>query len=349
MKREGYTLVEILVVVLIIGILISLTLPAINAARAAARRMQCQNNLKQFGIAFAAHETTYNGYPPTRSSNGKSSWSLALLPFMEQGNIWAKYDQSKTYCTGKTNQMLMRQRMPLFQCPATPLPDRLQYLTSGNACAYVPDETGISADGNAQGTCTDYYTHHKGISVPISGKIVSRGNPLAGFDSITPQADITDGVSNTIVLNEMAGRPNRWAAGKRDTAFEPSGVAAVAGTGQCGNQPFWCSWGGCASQVLNIWDATGQKAFNAANFSSTYFQKAINATNDGVYSFHPGGSNSLFMDGSVKFISEMILPDVFLSLNTKDGGETFQVTDMDKRQLSDIYPDKVDPTGLGRF
>ncbi len=343
--RKAFTLIELLVVIVIIGILVSLTMPALNMARSAARKIQCTNHLKQFGLAFAGYEAHNGGYPPTRSSNKRSSWTLALLDYLELGNVASAYDETKTFVEGEKNQELMRKRIPLFQCPATPLPDRLQYLTGGNTATKVADATGIStgdAAGYAQGTCTDYYTHHKSIYMP-DGRTCT--NPLAGFESITPVGDITDGLSNTIVLDEMAGRPNRWAVGKRDIDYN-SGSSTKAG--ECGNQPYWCSWGGCASNTLAAWDERGQNAFSAANNTKDYCVRVVNATNDGVYSFHPAGANSLFLDGSVKFISQLVIPDVFLAMSAKDSGKAFTLGDLEKRTLSELYPKKVDPTGLGR-
>lgn len=344
--RKGFTLIELLVVIVIIGILVSLTMPALNAARAAARKIQCTNNLKQFGLAFANFEAHNGGYPPTRSSNKRSTWSLAMLDYLELTQISAQYDDSKTFTQGENNQLLMRKRVPLFQCPATPLPDRTQYLSADNASTKVADATGLSSDGYAVGTCVDYFTHHKGFTGPDivgGGTSKSYSNPLAGFESITPITDITDGLSNTIVLDEMAGRPNRWARGKRDSTHVSS---ATGKAGEVSNQPYWASWGGCTSQQLRFWDESGQVSFQTTATKENLVG-VINATNDGVYSFHPAGANALFLDGSVKFLSEMIIADVFCFLSAKDSGLPFTLSDAEVRSFASLYP-QGDPTSLGR-
>ncbi len=92
-KPQGFTLVELLVVIAIIGILVGLLLPAVQAAREAARRMQCQNNLKQLGLALHMHHDTYKYFPYLRSGGGQNrhTWAIQLLPFMEQANLFQTY------------------------------------------------------------------------------------------------------------------------------------------------------------------------------------------------------------------------------------------------------------------
>ena len=353
-SRKAFTLIELLVVILIIAIIAALALPAVNMARSAARKLQCTNHQKQFGLAFANYEAHHGGYPPSRGSTGRNSWSLALLEYLELPQIAAEYDRDNPFWKGKKNQLLMRKRIPIFQCPATPKPDRLQFITNTNSPVKIADETGIETDARA--ACTDYYVHHQAVP-SIDGKSpgsypLGAGGPTgAAGERLTPASDIVDGPSNTIVMNEMAGRPDRWAAGKRDKTYYR---ASATVEGECGNQPYWCSWGGNASNMLHVWDVDGQYRYDASNSTygtKKYWAKVVNATNDGVYSFHPGGSNSLFLDGSVKFVSEFIIPEVFIALLTKDGSEPFTLSDMEVRNVSLLYPDysvNGDPTGLGR-
>lgn len=341
MVRRAFTLIELLVVIVIIGILTSLTMPALNAARAAARKIQCTNNMKQFGLAFSNFEAHNNGYPPSRTRLGGASWTLALLDYLELRNISSDYDKTKEFWDGVDNQLLMRKRVPLFQCPATPKPDRLQNLTSGTTTT-VADVTTTSAR-NAQGTCTDYYVHMGGVTL-LDGRVFS--NPLNSMccqRTLTPVADITDGLSNTIVMDEMAGRPERWADGKRDLAYT-GGSSTKAG--ECGYLPYWCTWGGNAVLRLSPYSEDGQVAWLDSKTKANC-AKMVNATNDGVYSFHSAGANALFLDGSVKFVSDRVLPDVYLAMSAKDSGQSFTLADLEKTSISALYP-KGDPTGMGR-
>ncbi|HZN35700.1 MAG TPA: DUF1559 domain-containing protein, partial [Pirellulaceae bacterium] len=93
--RAGFTLVELLVVIAIIGVLVALLLPAVQAAREAARRSSCQNNLKQIGLATHNFHDVYNQLPPLRVNNNRATWFVLIMPYMEQENIerlW-RYDQ----------------------------------------------------------------------------------------------------------------------------------------------------------------------------------------------------------------------------------------------------------------
>ena len=127
-KRAGFTLVELLVVIAIIGILVGLLLPAVQAAREAARRMQCSNNLKQLGLAFHNYESTHKSFPsayyvwqPAPPYNVQSGM-LGLLPFMEQAPLYAQYDYrftpSTTYggAIGAANVNVISKVLPMFVC-----------------------------------------------------------------------------------------------------------------------------------------------------------------------------------------------------------------------------------------
>src|SRR5687767_15209474 len=92
--RSGFTLVELLVVIAIIGVLVALLLPAVQAAREAARRMHCGSNMRQVGLALQNYHDTYGYLPPRSFTNPDRNWMLLILPFMEGGNIYDKYDHT---------------------------------------------------------------------------------------------------------------------------------------------------------------------------------------------------------------------------------------------------------------
>lgn len=348
MVRKAFTLIELLVVIVIIGILVSLTMPALNAARAAARKIQCTNNMKQFGLAFANFEAMNGGYPPSRTRLGGASWTLALLDFLELRNISADYDKSKEFCDGVDNQLLMRKQVSLFQCPATPKPTRLQNLTKALDTP-VTDVTSSTSTTNAQGTCTDYYVHMGNIT-QIDGRTFSPPlNSQCCQRILTPVSDITDGLANTIIMAEMAGRPERWADGKRDSTFNSSFAYSSSGStkdGECANRPWWSTWGGNAVLQLSAFSDDGQTPWLDSKTKENC-TKIVNATNDGIYSFHPSGANALFLDGSVKFVSERVIPDVYLAMSAKNSGEPFTLADLEITVFSSLYR-TGDPSSMGR-
>src|SRR5438067_525643 len=116
-ERRGFTLVELLVVIAIIGVLVALLLPAIQAAREAARRSSCQNNLRQIGIAFQNFHDTNNAFPPLRIAGGDgwaSCWVL-VMPFMEQGSLFTNFDLTKRFSQQTTNAQ--QTSIKAYYCP----------------------------------------------------------------------------------------------------------------------------------------------------------------------------------------------------------------------------------------
>jgi len=119
---RGFTLVELLVVITIIGILIALLLPAVQAAREAARRMQCTNNLKQFGLALHNYHLTHKVFPYGAGGGGTWwSWSALILPFIEQNAIYDQIDFDKPYnAVHPVNNDVMKNFIAAYQCPSAP-------------------------------------------------------------------------------------------------------------------------------------------------------------------------------------------------------------------------------------
>ena len=119
-NRPAFTLVELLVVIAIIGVLVSLLLPAIQAAREAARRTSCNNNMKQIALATIMYETQYKVYPPAYISSPAHSFLTFILPNLEQGAIYDRYDWKQSWSSA-ANQPATQNDIAAFECPSAPL------------------------------------------------------------------------------------------------------------------------------------------------------------------------------------------------------------------------------------
>jgi len=291
LRNRGFTLVELLVVIAIIGILVSLLLPAVQAAREAARRLQCINNLHQIGIALHNYENTYGTFPygvslfnvggpgyPIRSG---WAWSAVILPYME-GN--AKYDRIN-FDFGYSqpqNKRAIKTRFVFYHCPSAPPPI---WVDCCGAIAGINDTGSTNYGGIA--------THRNDVDYASSVGANQWNTPddtvetgilhVAGLHKIR---EVTDGLSKTLMVGELVYNENDpW----RDS-YGPGYVSGMWANGNSLNTGF------------------------GINDEYTYRKRSI-------YSEHPGGANFLFGDGHVQFISETIPQGVLAALTTRAGGE----------------------------
>ncbi len=225
--RKGFTLVELLVVIAIIGILVGLLLPAVQAAREAARRMQCSNNLKQIGLALHNYESAHRTFPPSSIMTGwccsapsGATWGLFLLPFLEQSNLANQYDfkefsdapPGRIAPTGGPNEFVATQTLAAYTCPSDVNTQTLVFPASGpgSGVQYAPSSyravNGASSRGGGWMDSNDrqaWAMQNRGVLYTVAGDHAGRMNPIAGLNTEPSKiGDITDGTSNTMMVGE---------------------------------------------------------------------------------------------------------------------------------------------------
>jgi prepilin-type N-terminal cleavage/methylation domain-containing protein len=307
--RRGFTLIELLVVIAIIAILIGLLLPAVQKIREAANRMKCANNMKQLGLGLHNYQTTNGFFPPGAVTNSTSvaatqtrqklgittpsfhSWSVFLLPYIEQDNLYRLYNLNANWYD-PVNQKVRETPLALMVCPSTPGgTNRFAQKTVGGVS--VRAAAGDYAPDNA------YSTTLEGLGL-VDPTVNPNGVLQVNVAYSVPE--VADGTSNTSVLAEDAGRPARWRAGKQ--------VSATSGTD-----------GGWADRD-NEYITHGFTADGVSSPGPCH----TNCTNDNeVYSFHAGGANHVFADGSVHFVKASMDIRLFVKLLTRAGDDV--VTD----------------------
>jgi prepilin-type N-terminal cleavage/methylation domain-containing protein/prepilin-type processing-associated H-X9-DG protein len=336
----GFTLVELLVVITIIGILIALLLPAVQAAREAARRLQCSNNLKQIGLALHNHHSAYGRFPPggaedqppfgqaTGGVNANmwgSSWMVYLLPYMELNNIYDRWDFSGKPPGGSgafnnTNLSLIR-GLPMsgYYCPTSPLPQFCTTISTNSTVAgTVAAVHFVGISGAAGGLITGF--NETRTNKLQAGGIISGGGVLFPNSQVS-FSEIKDGSSNVLVVGEQsdwitdingvqqdwrASQPWGWLIGVRSMTQPPSF-----------NSP---DPDNRSSNQITIWYPINRKTGWADNVVGTGVGAYVGA-NTPLNSAHPGGINALMGDGSVMFLGESTSLEVLAMLATRDDGK----------------------------
>jgi prepilin-type N-terminal cleavage/methylation domain-containing protein/prepilin-type processing-associated H-X9-DG protein len=330
-NRKGFTLIELLVVIAIIGILIALLLPAVQKIREAAARLQCQNNLKQIGLAIHNYHDSYNALPP--SHNATDGWPAMSLPYIEQDNVYNQYKLGIGYDQG-VNAAVIGYQIKIYACPSAPS-TRFQITQSPSgygSSVQLPGMMGV-IDYGAVNQVFDGFYIASGLPVP-AGYPNSCLGPLQP-NTPTPLTWITDGTSNTIMIAEDAGEPNSYVLGKPVSITRPPGKNTIKTEGIGTPTPDWgwadpgfaYSINGVDPQTGFVIQHDGPNAGLVSNGAGGFTAPSgppvfINGNNNGeLYSFHTGGANVVFADGSVHFLTASMSPAAFAALVTARGGE----------------------------
>lgn len=327
--KTGFTLVELLVVIAIIGILVGLLLPAVQAAREAARRMSCSNNLKQMGLAMHNYESAFKKLPsammgasstpagrdPSGEQDDGYSWAVAILPYLEQSGLYNQLDATtkaagiplgtygimKRYRTANPSNPVIpggATKISVYRCPSSALPDIVPATWQIPGSQNLVPSVG-AVPPNANQPCIGYATNdYKGAGGSARGDFGVL-HKLWEKPSNTRFADITDGLSNTILIAEST-----YLTGNSRTAptvFE--------------DWPLWLA----APNTDESIRTNGR--FNSPINCQCNPNTMVRAINDDcAFSYHTGGAQFVFCDGSVQFISESLSQQTNSDLNDKNDG-----------------------------
>jgi prepilin-type N-terminal cleavage/methylation domain-containing protein/prepilin-type processing-associated H-X9-DG protein len=338
--RRGFTLIELLVVIATIAVLLGLLMPAVQAARASARRMGCVNNLKQLGLALANYESAVGAFPPSYVADPRAvgtvngvtypdggsnappgfAWGTLILPALEQSPVYNSFN-TNVACWAPDNSTAARTKLAVFVCPsATGGSDGFSVHRYTNGDPQNPNDGGpfstpitfahshyvSNAGVNQPWGRSKAYTADLDIAEPVPGAPADVINGPFYKNSHTRVADVTDGLSNTVFLGERSSKlsDNTW-------------VGVV---------PFACVW------PKRPWPSDPNSAGDLVGVHSgpdvhDHPQVIIHPPNhpfghtDEMYSEDGDGGNVLFGDGSVRFIKRSIYPWTWVALSTRNQGE----------------------------
>lgn len=319
-NRVAFTLVELLVVIAIIGMLVSLLLPAVGAARESGRRTTCTNNMRNLAVSVHSHLAAKEAFPPAsqfRTGGNFSKFSppdparhsmiTFLLPFFEQGNIYDGFDMKFDWNDNRysRNEANAKQNLGgILVCPSAPGGREDNHISDYNAANRIDPTTsdGIGSmiqsgvvQNRATGTGSPDFGNWRpewdGVMQRYSVNHTSNCRTRCEDRRVVRQAHVKDGLSNTFLLFENAGKPQCFTRGQYDDECTANGDIT---------RFRWAS----STLYMRLNDScAGGRMINCNN-------------NSQPYGFHPGGANFANADASVRFIEQGIEPDVFVSLFT---------------------------------
>ena len=322
-RRTAFTLIELLVVIAIIGILVALLLPAVQAAREAARRTQCANNFKQAGLALQNYHSVFQCLPGIGSSSPRAYSVLAQsLPFAEEVSLQDLIDFSQPIYTGgghagppsivPANREAARTLVKMFRCPSDGQADLFtEFDCNGAGGEAYRGANGVVSTGSGRDSTWD-------LRSPTDG--------LFYFSSARGFRDVLDGTSNTVMLSEtllgngissgpQPSKPHQAVAYIGHTVHTNPDAAALSN----GSVQAWHGYRGYAwisgksySTTFSTYDPPNPAHPDVSQLAYGWFA---------ARSHHPGGVNVCLVDGSVRFVSNDIEPTTWNNLGSIADGE----------------------------
>jgi prepilin-type N-terminal cleavage/methylation domain-containing protein/prepilin-type processing-associated H-X9-DG protein len=324
--RRAFTLIELLVVIAIIAVLIGLLLPAVQKVREAAARTKCLNNLKQIGLALHNYESANLAYPPGGIypagvvSNDVYSIQARLLPYIEQSSIYAQIDLN---AVPATQLNVIRQRIAIYLCPSE-LRDEIRD-QGGNPPKFT-------------------YPHNYGVNIgtwfvlnPITGR---GGDGAIQLNATSRPGDFPDGMSNTVGFAEVKAYQPYLRNTSTPTTLNapppltPAEVTALAATGQYRGPVAHTEWTDSPSHQSGVSFVFPPNTFvpyvdpdgMTVDLDVLTQVEGSHASKPSYSivtsrSYHTGGVNAFFMDGSARFIANSIEQMTWRALGSRNGGE----------------------------
>lgn len=335
-RLRAFTLIELLVVIAIIAILIALLVPAVQKVREAAARLQCTNNLKQLALGCHSFHDVYKHLPvgEWNDDNVDIGWGTWLLPYIEQGALWNQMANgagtkiAQVPNAGGQNHVFNMDGPPagysgrvsafqaqastvlsVFMCPSDVLPNQFNNgYAKSNYCANIGQ-----APNNISGTASQAFGCHNAYNGSIQTGVIMFANHN-NITWCTNLISIADGTSNTVLFGEVT--TNNWAS----TTNLGEGAHAIWAGGNPNGR-------GCG----DVWGMASTFRCMDTNFPINY--GIVAGTNGfGVDrsilcfgSRHTGGANFALCDGTVRFISESVDPNIYRAMGTRSGGEALSL------------------------
>jgi prepilin-type N-terminal cleavage/methylation domain-containing protein/prepilin-type processing-associated H-X9-DG protein len=317
MSRRGFTLIELLVVIAIIAILIGLLIPAVQKVREAAMRAQCENNLKQIGVALHNFEGVKKRFPVgslsapiTGSTTASNATALVqLLPYLEQENLFNKADLTIGIQSSPNDPNITQQEVPIFLCPSDPSAAKT---TNYGRCNYLASIGFSATASNTNGATGGAFHRPASSTVP---------NTALGWRI----ADFKDGLSNTAAFSEIKRGPMSGTTPAELIVYN-------IGTIPSDSAPTGCN----VTSASGTFSYAGGEYFRGAVMWCSFYTHTV-LPNDPTYnycvdgsllkghigakSYHSGGVNMLLCDGGVRFVTNTINPTTWANLGARSDGQ----------------------------